>query len=208
MQRVTPALEAQDWGAFVQTLNHNWTYPQIRGLLDHPQTDVRKIAALALGLIGKDCCLPDLGLTLRQETDHMICEMAEHAMWQIWFRGGSDAANAHLVHGAAAMNDQQLDVACEHFNAAIGLCPDFAEAYNQRAMARYLAEDYEASIDDCLRTIELMPLHFNAWMGMGHCHAALGQTQEAIEAYEHALKLNPHLDCIAELIDELREGQP
>ena len=50
-----------------------------------------------------------------------------------------------------------------------------------------------------------MPLHFGAWSGLGHSHLAIGNHEAALKAYEKALKVNPHLDCIAELVQELRE---
>ena len=82
--------------------------------------------------------------------------------------------------------------------------PDFAEAYNQRAIAKYLQERYEESIRDCRRAVERMPCHFGAWAGMGHCHAHQGRAAEAIEAYERALLINPHLEGIRQAVDELR----
>lgn len=71
------------------------------------------------------------------------------------------------------------------------------------AIANYLAERYEESIIDCQAAIERMPCHFGAWAGMGHCHAHGGRLAEAIECYEHALTINPHLDGIREAVVEL-----
>ena len=54
------------------------------------------------------------------------------------------------------------------------------------------------------RLVKLMPIHFGAWAGMGHAHLALTEAAEALSAYEHALAINPHLECVAELVQELR----
>ena len=132
--------------------------------------------------------------------------MAEHAMWQIWFRGGCESANDLVARGAEALNQQKIDQAIEHLNDAIALSPDFAEAYNQRAIAYYLSERYDESIADCQQVVEKMPLHFGAWSGLGHSQLANGNVPEAIIAYEKALAVNPHLECIAELVEELRSG--
>lgn len=204
VSRVQPALEAQDWDRLIKTLTANWSGDQIASLLHDPSSDARKIAALAIGLIGQTCYLPELSEKLRDQ-DRMVVDMAEHAMWQIWFRGGSDAANVQLARGAAALNRQEIEEAVTFLDRAIQLSPDFPEAYNQRAIAHYLAERYAESIRDCERVIELMPLHFGAWSGLGHSHLALDQHDQALTAYEQALKVNPHLECIAELVQELRE---
>ena len=201
---VTPALENQDWGRMMATLKQHWSSDQIVSLLQDESADARKIAALAVGLIGQSCYLPDLSEKLR-DVDRMVVDMAEHAMWQIWFRGGNEAANAHLARGAEALNRQDIEEAMGFLDKAITLSPEFPEAYNQRAIAHYLADRYEESIRDCERVVELMPLHFGAWSGLGHSHLALGNSEGALEAYEKALKVNPHLECIAELVQELRE---
>lgn len=204
VSRVQPALEAQDWERLLKTLNAHWTSDQIVSLLGCGSPDARKIAALAIGMIGQACCLPELSKKLR-DSDRMVVDMAEHAMWQIWFRGGCEAANAQLARGAEALNRQEIDEAISFLDKAIKLSPDFAEAYNQRAIAHYLAERYRDSIRDCERVIELMPLHFGAWSGLGHSQLAIGNHEAALNAYERALKVNPHLECIAELVQELRE---
>ena len=202
--RVQPALEAQDWGRLMKTLKANWSKDQIVSLLGSDSPDARKVAALCIGLIGQSCCLPELSVKLR-DPDRVVVDMAEHAMWQIWFRGGCDAANAHLARGAEALNRQEIDEAIAFLDKAIKLSPNFPEAYNQRGIAHYLAERYPDSIRDCERVVELMPLHFGAWSGLGHSHLAIGNHEAALHAYQKALSVNPHLDCIAELVEELQE---
>jgi cytochrome c-type biogenesis protein CcmH/NrfG len=61
-----------------------------------------------------------------------------------------------------------------------------------------------ASIADCQQAVERMPCHFGAWAGLGHGHAHLGQTCDAIRCYRRALQINPHLECIAEAVKELQ----
>ncbi len=201
---VRPLLEARDLEGLVCHLKRRWSPRQITDLLACPCEDARKVAALALSLVGSECCIPALVERLRDK-DPMTNEMAEHALWSIWFRCGTPAANAELARGAQCLTDRAFDCAFEHFNRAIELCPDFAEAYHQRAIAYYLIEDYERSMADSRRAVELMPMHFGAWSGMGHCHAHLGRPADAIACYQKALAINPHLDCIRQAVRELRK---
>ena len=203
VEAVQPVLETQDLQQLLQFLKSKWTGPQIIGLLSGNHCDARKVAALCLSLVGCPACLNELAKQLR-DPDPMVNQMAEHAMWSIWFRAGTPEANHQLHRGTIAMNRRDLEHAISHFNKAIELAPGFAEAYNQRALARYLMEDFKASIADCHRTVERMPIHFGAWAGMGHSHAHLGNIAEAIEAYEKALEINPHLSCVRETIGELK----
>jgi len=196
-------LERQDLCGLLQFLKSRWQPEQIVELLKSRHCDARKVAALALGLVGGKCCLGPLSEQLK-DPDPIVNEMAEHALWSIWFRSGSCEANHQLAKGAQAMERQEMPEAIRHFTRAIEIDPKFAEAYNQRAIAHYLLEHFDESIDDCRRTTELMPCHFGAWAGMGHCHAHTGRLQQALKCYQKALSINPHLECLVEACDELK----
>jgi tetratricopeptide (TPR) repeat protein len=201
---VQPKLERMDLAGLLELLKSHWKSEQIQQLMGSEHTDAKKVALLAIGLVGHACCLPQLSKHLK-DPDPVVHEMTEYAMWSIWFRlGKSPDANHQLARGAQALERKDYEHAIKHFNRALELDPDFAEAYNQRALAAYLLERYEESIEDCRRTVERMPIHFGALAGMGHCHAHLGQPREAIECYRRALAIHPHMECLKEAIPELQ----
>ena len=201
---VQPVLEAQDPAALLELLKSRWNCEQITTLLSSDSCDARKIAALALALVGTRCCLPELAEQLKHP-DPMVNQMAEHALWSIWFRLGRPEANHELCRGTRALNGKDYDHATCHFSRAIELDPTFAEAYNQRAIVKYLQERYQESLEDCTRTVEHMPWHFGAWIGMGHCHAHDGRLAEALDCYRKALRINPHLTGIRQVVGELNK---
>ena len=202
---VEPLLAVKDAAGLLALLRNRYTSDQITALLRSPHGDARKVAALAIGLVGTSCCLPKIA-PLLQDPDPMVNQMAEHAMWSIWFRSGrTPEANRELCRGTKALNCRDFAGALEHVTRAIDMDASFAEAYNPRAIIHYLQERYEASIEDCRRAVERMPVHFGAWAGMGHCHAHLGRPAQAVECYERALSINPHLDGIPQSIQELKK---
>lgn len=200
---VRPLIAANDVHALIGSLTQRWTATQIASLMASADADARKVSALCLALVGRKCALEPLRRAL-QDADPCVHQMAEHAMWSIWFRAGTESANCHLVRGAMALEKRDFEEASRHFNKAIDLDPDFAEPYNQRAIAHYLQENYAESIVDCRQTIDRMPCHFGAWAGMGHCQAHLGNACKAIDCYSHALQINPRLDGIRQAIQQLR----
>jgi tetratricopeptide (TPR) repeat protein len=197
---IKPALQRRDAQAISETARQRWTAEQVVSLLGCDHCDARKVAALALSLAGCKGCIVPLGRALR-DSDQMVAEMAEHAMWSIWSRGGSPDANHQLKRGVDAMERNDVPHAINHFDRAISLSPDFAEAYNQRALARFILEQYQQSLDDCRKTVELEPLHFSAWAGMGHCYAHLGDCAHALECYRKAVEINPHMHHIREALN-------
>src|SRR3954471_10170999 len=142
---VQPLLAGCDAQGLIDLLKSRWTDGQIASLFRCGDGDVRKVAALAFGLVGKKCLLPKL-VPLLKDKDPMVNQMAEHAMWSVWFRSGSPAANHELCRGSKAVNRRAYDHALKHFNRAIEIDPGFAEAYNQRAIVHFLAERYDQSI--------------------------------------------------------------
>lgn len=200
---VRPLIARNDVCALVDSLEARWTPTQIASLLASGNVDARKVAALCLSLIGGKCALEPLRRALA-DSDPVVHQMAEHAMWSIWFRAGSEEANCKLARGAMALEKRDFQCACRHFSRAIEMDPDFAEPYNQRAIANYLREEYVDSIADCRQAIQRMPCHFGAWAGKGHSHAHLGNIAEAIRCYSHALEINPGLDGIRLAVKQLR----
>jgi tetratricopeptide (TPR) repeat protein len=203
---VEPLLERQDLQGLLCLLKTHWEPQQVRDLLRSRHNDARKVALLALALVGPSCCIEELAHQLK-DPDPVINQLAEHALWAIWLRGSKVCqANQLICQGTEAMNERDFPRAVELFSQAIRHDPDFTEAYNQRAIAYYLLEDFPRSIGDCKRTIRRMPCHFGAWAGMGHCHAHLNEIPPAIDCYEKALQINPHLDCIRQTIEELKKN--
>ena len=201
---VQPLLEKQDSQGLHALLKSRWSCDQIRALIASDHTDAKKVALLAVGLVAEPKCIPDLAKHLR-DSDRVINEVAEHAMWLIWFRSGTPQANHELARGAQAIERKDFEHAIMHFDRAIAHCPDFPEPYNQKAIALYLLERYDESIELAKQAVERMPWHFGALAGMGHCYAHLDRPREAVENYEKALAINPHLDCLRQTISHLRE---
>ena len=209
---IRPFLAAGNAAGLAGLLRSRWTPDGIANLLAFPDADTRKVAALSLALVGGRSAVDPLchGLS---DTDPMVHQMAEHALWSIWFRlGAVPAANDDLCRGARLLADREFARAIGRFDAALSADPAFAEAYNQRAIAHYLRDEYVASIADCRRATALMPCHFGAWAGLGHCHLHLGELDDALVAYRRALSVHPHMPAVreaaAEICRRLRRGPP
>ncbi len=162
-----------------------------------------RAAAAALRLIGGEMGIPAL-IEALQDDDLGTCFSAENALWHIWARSGDPAVDAILNDGKALLRSEAYDKAVERFTEVIQAAPNFAEGYNQRAIAYFLLEEWSKSIRDCKRTVALNPNHFGAFAGMGHVYVKLGKIIEAITAYKQALHINPNLLPIAEAILRLR----
>jgi tetratricopeptide (TPR) repeat protein len=113
--------------------------------------------------------------------------------WEIWCGSGIPEVDRLLRQGIEAMERRELAEAVALFSRIIARAPDFAEGWNKRATARYVAEDYAGAVADCEETLARNRHHFGALSGQGLCHMALGQFREAAALFRRALTVHPHL---------------
>jgi tetratricopeptide (TPR) repeat protein len=90
-------------------------------------------------------------------------------------------------------------------DAIIRTSPMFAEAYNQRAIVRFLRSDYVGALADYQQAIAINSVHFGAMAGLGHCFAALGRHLDALGAYRMALEVHPRMDGIRTAIAQIKQ---
>ena len=90
------------------------------------------------------------------------------------------------------------------FTQAIEADPGFAEAWNKRATAHFVAGDFTASIADIGATLIREPRHYGALGGLGQILLQSGETAAALQAFNAALSIHPHLAPIRELAAGLR----
>ena len=135
----------------------------------------------------------DEALSALKGDDAVRAARATAALWEMWCRSGRPKVDALLHEGVEAVERQELRQAETLFGRIIAQAPDFAEGWNKRATARYLLQEFEASIADCRETLARNPHHFGALSGQGLCHMALGQHREAAVMFRRALEVHPHL---------------
>lgn len=132
------------------------------------------------------------------EGDALVAEI-----WGEWGRSGTPDLDERMQQASTAMSQGILLLALPTFTYLVQTAPDWAEAWNKRATALYLAGQPELSLADIDRVLALEPRHFGALAGMGLVYMERGQYREALTAYRRALAINPFLKERFELIPEL-----
>ena len=184
-------------------LSDTYSEADLVGYLHSKEPLIGRAAGFALRLIGSSNAIPALVDALK-DRDRMTRFNAEYALWEIWSHSGDDVVDAMLADGKNLLKNEAYQQAVECFTSVIEADPNFAEGYNQRAIAYFMLEEWSQAIRDCKRTISLNPNHFGAFAGMGHVYLRLGKIDEALEAYKQALVINPNLISIAEAVLRLR----
>jgi tetratricopeptide (TPR) repeat protein len=149
--------------------------------------------------------LVPLFIALKATADADEADQLEASIWALWGLSGDDEIDQIMTIGINAMGDGDGETALTAFNEIISRAPDYAEGWNKRATLFYLAGEQELAISDIKKTLALERRHFGGYSGLGLVYMALGEERKALEAFEKALEIHPHMDGAESHIRELRD---
>ena len=121
-----------------------------------------------------------------------------------WARSGSDTADLLMTRAQDALKARELPLAIELLDRVITLEPDWAEGWNQRANALFLAGDPIRSMLDIAETLKREPRHYGAMMGLGTILRQQGDDKRAMIAYRRALEVYPQLEGVKDAVESLK----
>ncbi len=177
-----------------------------REVLESGDVTAQRAAVLALGLLGTFESNTVMARALR-DSDAAVRELADRALWAVWFRADTPENNASLDQVRLMIRQERLEESIALSNRLIERAPKFAEAYNQRAIAHFLLGHFAQSAEDCHRVLELNPYHFGALGGLAQCQLRLDQRGEALQTLRRALRLQPYSDGLRQAVAALEAEQ-
>lgn len=180
-----------DPDAFRARVEARYSEATLRRLVHADDDRARRGAVEALGLFGTFDSNAALASALADD-DPAVRALASRSLWAVWFRADEPENNQTLQEVSTLIAIGRLEAADRLATELIARAPDFAEAYNQRAIALFGLSRYAESAADCRRVLERNPYHFGALDGLAACCLELGQNGPALEACRRSLKLQPH----------------
>ena len=209
VKELQPAFEKGDLRWAYEVLHEAWPVGWLIQLLIESDAQARKLAIMSLGLVGDGTAVGPLARALHDQ-DIKVNQLADNSLRCIWCGMGKKQSSQLIKQGNTHLNHGNTEAAIERFSMAIAMDPQFAEAYNQRAIAYCLADRFEEAAADYQATLQLEPLHFVAMANLGHCYCNLGDFSRARHYYEQALVINPQLEGVSaaiDMIDRINDAQ-
>mmetsp|Transcript_41361 Transcript_41361/g.96553 ORF Transcript_41361/g.96553 Transcript_41361/m.96553 type:complete len:504 (-) Transcript_41361:157-1668(-) len=130
-------------------------------------------------------------------------QAADEALWHVWHQTDDEDAAEMMRTGRRYMEGDRISEALQLFTELVQESPSFAEAWNKRATVYYMLKEFQQSIDDCEKVLELNPRHFGCLSGLGMCYAALGEPAKAAHWYKKALSVHPFMRGPRKALDGL-----
>ena len=154
----------------------------------------------------RDPRLDSLFAELQRTTNQTAADGLVTEIWQRWtaFEDDPRATNMMAI-GIRQMNLGQFDNAERIFSDLARTHPQHAEVWNKRATVRFMRGNDVGSRRDIARVIDLEPRHFGALSGLGMINIRAGDLPAALQAFEAAVRVNPHMDQAEAMIEDLRQ---
>jgi tetratricopeptide (TPR) repeat protein len=195
-------LDNHDSVEFTRRASRSYSQGTLERLAEHDSRPVRRAAVLALGFLGDYQANHVMGRALHDE-DRTVRILAEDGIRNVWKRVGTEEHQRQLKVILRLNSAKHFEEADRRATELVEKAPWFAEAWNQRAIARFALSRYAEAIRDCHQTLELNPYHFTAASGMGQAYLELDNHVSALESFRRALRLNPNLEDVRVQVERL-----
>ena len=145
--------------------------------------------------------LDELFAELADAEDPFRIDELQVEIQRIWLDPGSASIELLMDRARQAMDEEDYDTALIHLDDVVELAPSYAEGWNRRATLLGAGATAVLSLE---RTVALEPRHYGAWSGLGRIFMDIGNEKSAVDAFERALAVNPHLEEIQSIVERLK----
>ncbi len=185
-------LEQANISDFERSVSCRYSVGALEHLARHCDLNVRRAAALALGLIGNMSSNAILA-SLLTDGDRATATLAENAIRNVWRRDGDEDDQRALQNLIRLTANGEAVKTVTYASLQLEKTPKFAEVWFQRARAWFELGEFKFALEDLEKTLDLNPFHFNAYVLLGNVHIEFGRTALALRAFRNALDVNPGL---------------
>lgn len=155
---------------------------------------------LRLFLLLALCAMParadnasDLFLALKSAPNAAEAQLLVDEIWRYWLKGPNAEATALVESARKRGRSYDFAGALEILDKAVAAAPEWAEALNQRAIIHFMRQDFDKSLADIDKALELEPRHFGALSGKARILTMQGRVTLAQIALRRAIAINPFL---------------
>lgn len=147
--------------------------------------------------------LDELFDRLAKAADEAEADGIAGAIERVFQRSGSDTADLLMGRAVTALGRKENKTAVEVLDKLVVIEPGWAEAWSQRATARFMDGDRVGAVEDLGHALSREPRHFGALAGLGSILYTLGYEKRALEVFRRALAVRPHQSEVQRMIDKL-----
>lgn len=139
-----------------------------------------------------DSRLDELFLNVKDSQNELASSVYIASIWEIWSETNEPNSQKLYNLGNELLKQRKYEQSLIVFDQLILNKPDFAEGWNKRATLHFLMGNFNDSIRDIDKTLNLEPRHFGALDGLGQIQFKLNNFYDSIQTYKRLLTIVPH----------------
>ena len=151
--------------------------------------------------------LDRLFASLHKSSGEQAAKATEEKIWELWSRSDSPTAEVLLGQAVVAMGASENAASLEILDRIVATYPSYAEAWNRRATLHFMLGNYDASLADIEKVLDLEPRHFGALAGRGMIYQRQEKWGAALAAFREALQMNPNMTGVKNAVQELAKRE-
>jgi len=153
--------------------------------------DLTKPAQTRVVEINKD--LDRLFFLLAKAPDEKQARAVEGEIWLAWLALPEEPVRKLVKEAMEARRWYDFAKARKILDMVVEQAPDYAEGWNQRAFILFLQENFDQSLSDLEKALELEPRHFGAMAGQARILMRQGRFATGQALLKKAVKIYPFL---------------
>ena len=199
-------LSTADSPRFASEVDEHYSSPTLCSLLSRGDVELRRAAAIALGMLGDRVAIESVGRALA-DRDRGVRLAADDSFRALLVRSASPNHLQKLLHVMHLNDGGEFGAALAPAIILVDQVPRYAEGHHQLAICWLgLENDVQAEVAyrACLWHCRY---HYLAWQGLGRARLVRGDRRGAVAALERCLNICPDMESARVQIRAIRRGR-
>lgn len=196
-------LASSDAPQYAAEVDEHYSPNTLATLLVRGDVELRRAAAMALGLLGNRRSIEPLGRALR-DTDRGVRLVADDSFRGLLLRDAAPTHHQQLLKVMHLTDGGEYAAALAPAMILVEQASMYAEAHFQLACCWHGLENHAKASQAYTQCLLRCRFHYTAWQGFARCRMADGEYRSAARALERCLEIVPDLESARVQLRTLR----
>jgi tetratricopeptide (TPR) repeat protein len=178
---------------YAAEVDEHYSPATLANLLVRGDVELRRAAAMALGLLGNRRSLEPLGRAL-SDVDRGVRLVADDSFRGLLLRDASPIHHQQLLKVMHLTDGGEFAAALAPSMILVEQAPSYAEAHFQLASCWHGLDDFAKAAHSYTACLWRCRFHYTAWQGLARCQVMLGQYHDAVRSLQRCLDVVPDLE--------------
>lgn len=186
-------LSTGDSPSFAAAVDESYSISTLASLLIRGDIEIRRAAALSLGILGDSNSVEPLGQAIC-DTDRGVRMAADDSFRALLVRNAAPVHHQKLLQIMHLTDGGEFAGALAPTMILLDQAPNFVEAHHQLAVCWHGLADFQQAESAYSACLWHCRYHYPAWQGLARCRAVLGDIPGALSALQRSIGVCPDLE--------------